>query len=120
DIYKYQIKTAAGDTILKSDPYAFYSEIRPNTASIIYDLEGYKWQDQKWLQNKKKKTVYEEPLAIYEVHLGSWKKKGEEEFYTYRELADELIPYVLEHHFTHLELLPIVEHPYDRSWGYQG
>ncbi|WP_435368060.1 1,4-alpha-glucan branching enzyme [Neobacillus niacini] len=119
-LYKYQIKTAAGDTILKSDPYAFYSEVRPNTASIIYDLEGYNWQDQKWFQNKKKKTVYEQPLAIYEVHLGSWKKKAEEEFYTYKELADELIPYVLEHHFTHIELLPLVEHPYDRSWGYQG
>jgi 1,4-alpha-glucan branching enzyme len=120
DIYKYQIKTSAGDTILKSDPYAFYSEIRPNTASIIYDLDGYDWQDQKWFQSKKKKTVYEEPLAIYEVHLGSWKKVGEEEFYSYRELADELIPYVIEHHFTHIELLPLVEHPYDRSWGYQG
>jgi 1,4-alpha-glucan branching enzyme len=120
DIYKYQIKTAAGDTILKSDPYAFYSEVRPNTASVIYDLEGYNWQDQKWFQNKKKKTVYEEPLAIYEVHLGSWKKKDEEDFYTYRELADELISYVLDHNFTHIELMPLVEHPYDRSWGYQG
>ncbi|MFL6563197.1 MAG: 1,4-alpha-glucan branching protein GlgB, partial [Bacillus sp. (in: firmicutes)] len=120
DIYKYQIETAAGDTILKSDPYAFYSEVRPDTASVIYDIEGYEWKDLNWFQNKKKKRVYEEPLSIYEVHLGSWKKKDEETFYTYKELADELIAYVLEHNFTHIELMPLVEHPYDRSWGYQG
>ncbi|MFL6559800.1 MAG: 1,4-alpha-glucan branching enzyme [Bacillus sp. (in: firmicutes)] len=120
EIYKYQIKTAAGNTILKSDPYAFYSELRPHTASVVYNIEGYEWKDQQWFINKKKKNVYEEPLAIYEVHLGSWKKKGEETFYTYTELAYELIPYVLEHHFTHIEIMPLVEHPYDRSWGYQG
>ncbi|MGG3470330.1 1,4-alpha-glucan branching enzyme [Neobacillus pocheonensis] len=120
EIYKYQITTAVGNTVLKADPYAFYSEVRPNTASVIYDIEGYDWQDQKWLKNKQKKISNEEPLAIYEVHLGSWKKKDEETFYTYRELADELIPYVLEHHFTYIEILPLVEHPYDRSWGYQG
>jgi 1,4-alpha-glucan branching enzyme len=120
EMYKYQIKTSSGDTLLKSDPYAFYSELRPHTASVIYNIEGYKWKDQKWFENKKKKRVYEEPLAIYEVHLGSWKKKDEDTFYTYRELADELIPYVLEHHFTHIEIMPLVEHPYDRSWGYQG
>lgn len=120
EIYKYQIITASGDTLLKADPYAFYSEVRPNTASVIFNIEGYEWKDQIWFKNKKKKSVYEEPLAIYEVHLGSWKKKDEEIFYTYRELADELIPYVLEHHFTHIEIMPLVEHPYDRSWGYQG
>nr|WP_257984232.1 1,4-alpha-glucan branching enzyme [Neobacillus cucumis] len=120
EIYKYQIKTAAGDTILKADPYAFFSELRPHTASVIYNIEGYEWKDQRWFKNKRKKTVYEEPLSIYEVHLGSWRKRDEHTFYTYRELADELIPYVLEHHFTHIEIMPLVEHPYDRSWGYQG
>lgn len=120
EIYKYQIETAAGNTFLKADPYAFYSELRPHTASVIYNIEGYNWKDQKWFENKRKKRVYEEPLAIYEVHLGSWRKKDKETFYTYRELADELIPYVLEHHFTHIEMMPLVEHPYDRSWGYQG
>ncbi len=118
--YKYQIDTAAGNRFLKADPYAFYSELRPHTASVIYNIEGYEWQDQEWFKNKKKKRVYEAPLAIYEVHLGSWRKKDAERFYTYRELAAELIPYVLEHHFTHIEMMPLVEHPYDRSWGYQG
>lgn len=118
--YKYEIISDTGAIYLKADPYAFYSEVRPHTASIIYNLEGYKWNDQKWLKNKRKKNVYEEPLAIYEVHLGSWKKKDEETFYNYKELAEELIPYVLEHNFTHIEILPLVEHPYDRSWGYQG
>nr|WP_144552275.1 1,4-alpha-glucan branching enzyme [Bacillus sp. X1(2014)] len=120
EIYKYQIETAAGNKFLKADPYAFYSELRPHTASVIYNIEGYDWKDQQWFKNKKKKRAYEEPLAIYEVHLGSWRKKVEERFYTYRELAAELIPYVLEHHFTHIEIMPLVEHPYDRSWGYQG
>lgn len=120
EIYKYQINTAAGNAFLKADPYAFYSEVRPHTASVIYDIEGYDWKDQKWFKYKKKKSAFEEPLAIYEVHLGSWRKKDEETFYTYRELADELIPYLLEHNFTHIEIMPLVEHPYDRSWGYQG
>ncbi|MDN3016914.1 1,4-alpha-glucan branching enzyme [Paenibacillus sp. BSR1-1] len=120
EIYKFQIITAKGDTILKADPYAFYSELRPHTASIVYNIEGYDWNDQKWFKNKRKKSVYEEPLTIYEVHLGSWKKKDDGEFYSYRELAEDLIPYVLEHKFTHVEIMPIIEHPYDRSWGYQG
>ncbi|WHY69086.1 1,4-alpha-glucan branching enzyme [Neobacillus sp. SuZ13] len=120
EIYKYQIETAAGNKFLKADPYAFYSELRPHTASVIYNIEGYDWKDQQWFKNKKKKRIYEEPLAIYEIHLGSWRKKDEGRFYTYRELAAELIPYVLEHHFTHIEIMPLVEHPYDRSWGYQG
>lgn len=120
EIYKYEIFSASGASFLKADPYAFYSEVRPHTASVIYNIEGYDWQDQKWFKNKLKKSVYEEPLAIYEVHLGSWRKKDEETFYSYRELAEELIPYVLEHHFTHVEIMPLIEHPYDRSWGYQG
>ncbi|MDQ0231095.1 1,4-alpha-glucan branching enzyme [Metabacillus malikii] len=120
ELYKYQITTANGNTLLKSDPFAFYSEVRPNTASIVYDLSGYEWNDQKWRRRKRIKKPYDNPLSIYEVHLGSWKIKGKEELLSYTELIDELIPYVIEHGFTHIELLPIIEHPYDRSWGYQG
>ncbi len=120
ELYKYEIHTAYGQVLLKADPYAFYSEVRPNTASVIYNIEGYKWNDQKWFRNKKKKNVYAEPVSIYELHFGSWKKKEDGTFYTYAELAELLIPYVLEHNFTHIEIMPLVEHPYDRSWGYQG
>lgn len=123
-LYKYEITTSHGKSIMKSDPYAFYSELRPNTASIVYDIEGYEWDDKKWYRRKKQETVDERPMFIYEVHLGTWKKpkdwKEDEELYSYKQLAAELIPYVLEHGFTHIELLPIIEHPYDRSWGYQG
>ncbi|MFX3624912.1 MAG: 1,4-alpha-glucan branching enzyme [Ectobacillus sp.] len=119
-LYKYEIQTADGEQLLKADPYAYYAEVRPNTASVVYDIEGYKWNDQKWFRSKKRKTLYEEPLAIYELHFGSWKKKEDGSFYSYREMAEELIPYVLEHNFTHIEIMPLVEHPYDRSWGYQG
>lgn len=119
-IYKYEILSKNGDILLKSDPYAFYSELRPNTASVVYDLSGYKWNDSKYRKQRQKQTIYEDAVLIYEVHLGSWKKKENGDFYTYRELAFELIPYVKEHGFTHIEILPVVEHPYDRSWGYQG
>jgi 1,4-alpha-glucan branching enzyme len=120
EVYKYEIITEDGQSLMKADPYAFYSEVRPNTASIVYDLSGYKWNDQKWKKKKRSKQPYNQPMAIYEVHLVSWKVKKDGELYTYKELAEELIPYVLEHGFTHIELLPIIEHPYDRSWGYQG
>ncbi|MFD3448682.1 1,4-alpha-glucan branching enzyme [Microbacteriaceae bacterium 4G12] len=120
ELYKYEIVTQDGQIILKADPYAFYSEVRPNTASVVYNVHGYTWQDQKWLRGKKRKKVYEEPFAIYELHFGSWKKKEDGSFYSYKEMIDELLPYIIEHHFTHIELLPLVEHPYDRSWGYQG
>ncbi len=119
-MYKYKLTTPDGKVFLKADPYAFFSEVRPNTASIVYSLEGYKWKDTKWKQKKAKKNYLNEPLAIYEVHLGSWKIHENGDLYTYRELADELIPYVVEQGFTHLELLPLVEHPLDISWGYQG
>ena len=117
--YKYEIITKQGQTILKSDPYSFYSEVRPNTASVVYSLDNYQWNDKNWLQKKEKKNVLAEPVVIYEVHIGSWKKK-EGESLTYLELAAELIPYVVEHGFTHIELLPVIEHPLDASWGYQG
>ncbi|MBU7593979.1 1,4-alpha-glucan branching enzyme [Metabacillus halosaccharovorans] len=120
EIYKYEIITSSDETLLKADPYAFQSEVRPNTASVVADLTGFNWTDQKWKRRKKQRQPYDRPLAIYEVHLGSWKLNDEKELYSYQELSQMLIPYVLEHGFTHIELLPIIEHPYDRSWGYQG
>jgi 1,4-alpha-glucan branching enzyme len=120
DLYKYEIITQKNEKILKSDPFAFYAEVKPNTASIVYDLAGYEWNDQKWQKKKRQKEIYNRPMYIYELNLCSWKKKEDGSLYTYLELADILIPYVLDHGFTHIELLPIIEHPYDRSWGYQG
>lgn len=111
DQYKYLIHTK-NKSFYKADPFAFFSEHANNHNSIIYDLHGYTWHDEKWIQSRK--HLFSNPVNIYEVHLGSWKGKS-----TYRELAKELIPYVKEMGFTHLELLPITEHPYDGSWGYQ-
>lgn len=120
DAYKYEIVTPYGEVLHKADPYAFYAEVRPKSASRVYSLEGYKWGDQKWLQKRKEQAdVYNQPQLIYEVHLGSWKQKEDGSFYTYRELADVLVDYVVEMGYTHIELLPICEHPFDGSWGYQ-
>jgi 1,4-alpha-glucan branching enzyme len=118
-IYKYEILTAGGGKKLKADPFAFFSEVRPNTASVVYSLDGYKWGDQKWLQKREGRRTLDEPVFIYELHVGSWKKHDDGSFLTYRELADELIPYILSHGYTHIELLPLTEHPLDMSWGYQ-
>lgn len=117
ETYKYEIKTHYGTVLMKSDPYAFYAECRPKSASITYDLKKYVWNDAKWLTQKK--SAYEQPVNIYEVHLGSWKLKEDGSLYTYRELADELVEYAVEMGYTHIQLLPIMEHPYDGSWGYQ-
>lgn len=119
-LYKYEIITSENEKLLKADPYAFYSELRPNTASIVYSLRNYDWQDNHWMHRKQKRNFLSEPQIIYEVHFGSWKKHENGDFLTYKEMADELIPYVLEHGFTHIELLPLIEHPFDGSWGYQG
>jgi 1,4-alpha-glucan branching enzyme len=119
EIYKYEIHTKYGDVIFKADPFAYYSEVRPNTASVVVSLDNYQWNDEEWLKKRKKKPSYEQPISIYEVHLGSWKRKGNGEFYNYREIADELIDYVKKMGFTHIELLPLTEHPFDGSWGYQ-
>ncbi len=116
-LYKYEIQTNLGQLLLKSDPYAFYSEYRPNTASIVYSLDGYKWNDQQW-QNFNS-PGYDKPISIYEVHLGSWKRKKNGDFFNYRQIADKLIDYVVDMGYTHVEFLPIMEHPYDASWGYQ-
>lgn len=118
-LYKYAIITANGERKIKSDPYAYYSERRPNTASIAIGLSQYAWSDNEWYRKKKKVASYESPMLIYEVHAGSWKIKGKEDYYTYSELAEELIPYAAEMGYTHIELMPISEHPLDQSWGYQ-
>ncbi|MGI1660294.1 MAG: 1,4-alpha-glucan branching protein GlgB [Desulfitobacterium sp.] len=120
EIYKYEVLTATGERALKADPFAFFSEVRPNTASVVYSLEGYLWHDQTWL-DKRKTTDYKlMNLSIYEMHLGSWKRKEGGGFYSYREIAPELISYLKKMGYTHVEFLPLLEHPYDGSWGYQG
>ncbi len=119
-LYKYEIITQFHERLVKADPFAFYSELRPNTASIVYPLKDYEWQDGHWMNRREKRNFLSEPAVIYEVHLGSWKKKENGDYLTYRELAQELVPYVAEHGFTHIEILPLVEHPLDDSWGYQG
>lgn len=121
DLYKYQILTADNTTVLKADPYACYSELRPDTASVIYRLEGYHWNDNGWKKKRKELHRPDRPLSLYEVHLGSWKRKQGRSpgYYSYGELANQLIPYVKDMGFTHIELMPVAEHPYDPSWGYQ-
>ncbi len=122
EIYKFEIKIKGGLIVLKADPYANRTELRPNNASVVCDLNDYEWQDGSWM---KERAVYQfetQPMSVYEVHLGSWKKppaKEEREFYNYRELAPMLAGYVKDMGYTHIELLPIMEHPFDGSWGYQ-
>ncbi len=120
-IYKYEIKTQNGDVFTKSDPYAFCMEHRPRTGSVVYQPDDALWFDTDWLQTRRERDPYTEPIAIYEVHLGSWRRNPHEDnrSLTYRELAHELVEYVLEMGYTHIELLPIMEHPLDESWGYQ-
>lgn len=119
EIYKYEILTENDEVLLKSDPYAFYSELRPNTASVVVDIDNYIWHDEEWLENRKRTNVYESPINIYEMHLGSWIRDKKNKFYSYREIADELVEYVKNMGYTHVEILPITEHPLDMSWGYQ-
>ncbi|MEQ2442714.1 1,4-alpha-glucan branching protein GlgB [Pseudoflavonifractor sp. CLA-AP-H29] len=119
DTYKYAVHARDGRVLAKSDPYAFHAETRPGNASKLYDLSGYQWGDQKWLEYRKSHPVYHSPLNIYEMHLGSWRRTGEGEFLSYRDIACWLVPYVKEMGFTHVEMMPITEHPLDASWGYQ-
>lgn len=118
-LYKYAIGSASGDILYKYDPYAYYSELRPGTASMIYDIEGYSWGDAAWQSEKAKRQASNQPMLIYEVHPGSWRQKEDGEFLDYRELAHELVDYVLDMGYTHIELMPVMEHPFDGSWGYQ-
>lgn len=117
-LYKYQIETSWGEKKFKADPYAFHSELRPNTASIIYGNPKFRWSDKKWLN--KREVGYSKPINIYEVHLASWKKKENGDYYNYRELAKLLAEYAIEMNYTHIEVMPIIEYPFDGSWGYQG
>jgi 1,4-alpha-glucan branching enzyme len=121
-LYKFEVKSKyKGFLAAKADPYAFYSELRPKTASIVWDINGYEWCDEEWMHQRREKNLFEAPLAIYEVHLGSWRRVTEDgnRWLTYKELAHSLVPYVREMGYTHIELLPVSEHPFDESWGYQ-
>ena len=117
--YKYAVTSQSGEMHLKADPYAFAAELRPNTASLLCDLDGYAWQDQKWMRRRKKTDTLREPVNIYEMHLGTWRRSPDGSFLSYGEIADQLIPYLTDLHYTHVELLPVMEHPLDGSWGYQ-
>ncbi|GAA0178738.1 1,4-alpha-glucan branching protein GlgB [Clostridium sediminicola] len=128
DSYMYEVfNSNEKNPVLKADPCAFYSQLRPKNASIVYNYKGYNWKDDKWLKKREKSNIYSEPVNIYEVHLGSWKthdvetkdEDSKKQFYTYRDMAEELPEYVASMGYTHVELLPIMEHPLDASWGYQ-
>ena len=124
-VYKYQILTRDGEILYKADPYGNQCQVRPDNANVVADLTGYKWKDTDWIENRKqqtRETELKKPMAIYECHLGSWKKKIEDSdfgFYTYRELAKMLCDYVKKMGYTHVELMGIAEYPFDGSWGYQ-
>ena len=121
DLYKFEVKGQNDFLGEKADPYAFASELRPRTASVVWDVHKYEWNDAKWMETRKETDWLNQPISVYEVHLGSWMRVPEEDdrWLSYRELADKLLPYVQELGFTHIELLPISEHPFDGSWGYQ-
>jgi 1,4-alpha-glucan branching enzyme len=122
ETYKYEIKSHYNDFLgLKADPYAFSSEVRPQTASLVADINRYEWHDEEWMANRPTRQGLSTPISIYEAHLGSWRRVPEEDnrMLTYRELAHQLVEYVRQAGFTHIELLPVMEHPLDESWGYQ-
>jgi len=121
DLYKFEVRGRDGHVVQKADPYAFASELRPRTASMVWDIHKYQWNDREWMEARRNTPWLEKPVSVYEVHLGSWRRvPGENNrWLTYREFADQLIPYVNDLGFTHIELLPISEHPFDGSWGYQ-
>jgi 1,4-alpha-glucan branching enzyme len=117
--YKFEIRTQTDAVLLKSDPFAFFNQHGKATASLVYDLERYIWNDAEWIEARRDKNWPRSPISIYEVHLGSWRRKEENRQLTYLELADALLPYVVEMGYTHIELLPVAEHPFEGSWGYQ-
>ena len=118
-IYKYCIRTKDGRYLYKADPYAFHAETPPQTASKTYDLAGFKWNDKEYLKQRKQKNVYSSPMNIYEMNALSWKQYGDGNYFDFNKLIDELIPYLLEMGYTHVEFMPLSEYPYDGSWGYQ-
>lgn len=120
DCYKFEIKAKGGLTFMKADPYGFGAELRPGSASVVRNLEGFAWKDSKWIKNRQAQQTQDKPMSVYEVYLGSFDKpKDGREFYTYRELAPKIIDYVKKMGYTHIELMPVMEHPLDESWGYQ-
>lgn len=119
DAYKYRIIAEDGEVLIKADPYAFHAEERPKSASKYYDIEGFEWSDKKWMKDRKKEDYITGPMSIYEVNLLSWKKHDGDIQYSYDDMANELVRYVKKMRYTHVELMPVMEHPYDGSWGYQ-
>ncbi len=119
DNYKFAIEGADGRLVFKADPYAFHAETAPGTASKVYPLEGFAWTDTEWQKSKKRGNIFESPVNIYELHLGSWRRREDNSFLSYVEIAEELSEYVLKMGYTHIEIMPIAEHPFDGSWGYQ-
>ncbi len=117
--YKYCIESEYGDRLMKADPYAFHAQTRPGQASVVYDIESYSWNDSEWFNKRKEYNISSSPMNIYEIHAGSWRKYPDGNFFNYQKLADELIPYLKEMHYTHVQLMPIMEYPYDGSWGFQ-
>ena len=120
DMYKYCITAADGRTLMKCDPYGFHMETRPGTATKYYEIDDcYEWHDEKWVEGRNGKNIYESPVNIYEIHAGSWKQYDDGNFYSYRALADSLVPYVKKMGYTHIEFMPLTEYPFDGSWGCQ-
>lgn len=119
DVYKYCIETPWFEKFLKSDPFAFHTETRPDNASIVYNIAEYVWNDASWFDYRSKCSGVKFPMNIYEIHAGSWRKYPDGNFFNYRKLADELVPYLKEMHYTHVQLMPITEYPFDGSWGFQ-
>lgn len=120
ECYKYEIKVKGGLTFLKADPYAFGQQLRPETASVVRDISAYKWKDQSWMKDRSVRQGVDSPISVYELYLGSFKRNADtNEYLNYRELADEVIKYVKDTGYTHVELMPVMEHPLDASWGYQ-
>ena len=117
--YKYCIESEYGDKLMKADPYAFHAQTRPGQASVVYDIESYSWNDSEWFNKRKENNISSSPMNIYEIHAGSWRKYPDGNFFNYQKLANELIPYLKEMHYTHVQLMPIMEYPYDGSWGFQ-
>ena len=119
--YKYEIRTQRGSLLLKSDPFGFFMQSRPETASVVASLDGYEWHDADWLRDRAHRDWRKSPINVYEVHLSSWKHSWDRKppFFTWAEAADQLIPYVVDMGYTHIELMGVAEHPFDGSWGYQ-
>ncbi|MGL1936655.1 MAG: 1,4-alpha-glucan branching protein GlgB [Fibrobacterales bacterium] len=119
ELYKYEIRSCFGEMMVKIDPYAKFSEMRPNQASVVVAPSTYQWNDEDWVARHTQSDFVNQPMSIYEVHLASWRQKENGDFYQYEDFINELIPYVRDHGFTHIELMPLAEHPLDQSWGYQ-